>query len=626
MKTNNKISYRFFLTHGLIIVLLVVAGCSKYLDKKPDNLLTSDMIWQTKANAEAYLNQVYSYVSYNDADDKYTRLGGSDETACSLAGVAVRLMAAGNWNPQSDYFYLWGSYYAGIRQSIVFEQNIDRVPNDLLSPELKSQYKHEVLFLRGWFYKELLRQYGPFVKLDGLLSLNEDFNQYPRAPLDSCVAAIYDLMDRAAEGLPKTRNPSDYGRPTSGACKAVKAQVALLAASPLYNGNADYANFKNKDGSPLVPTTYDKNKWKVAADAAKDVIDMGRYKLFTNLDEGGDVFDPYLSCRDVLLTNWNDEIIFSSNLIGSWYWGHEIRNAPHPAGYNMTNATQNVVDAFYMRNGKTIEDPSSGYVETGFVQHDDPAKWGMSRDGVNRGYMAGTRNMYVDREARFYAAILYNGAPVVSAPTVDDRNYFSSDQNVDGRGRTEFYYSGKSGVPTTTQDMTGYCPLKGVSPASNMRTGAIVYRPFIYIRYAEMLLNYIEALNEYDPGNADIVKYLDQIRTRAGLPGFESLYPGKVGNQDEMRKAIIRERQVELCFEGDRYYTLIRRKMMDDPKIQTIYRMNVTENDNGQGFAFENYYKREVLEVRYWDDKMYIFPIAQTDRDRDQAIVQNPFW
>ena len=626
MKSNcNRIS-ALCLTVAALAFSLILNGCKKYLDKKPDNLLTSDMIWETRANAESYLNQVYSYVAALDVDDRYTRLGGSDETSCSLASVPVRLMTSGNWNAQSGFWSTWGSYYAGIRQSIVFEENIDRVPDDLLSRDLKSQYKHEVLFLRGWFYLELLKQYGPFVKIDHLLSLNEDFNSYARAPLDTCVKTINDLMDRAAEGLPKSWTSSDYGRPTKGACLAVKAQLALLVASPLYNGNTLFNNFKNKDGKALVSVDYDQNKWKVAADAAKAVIDLGVYKLFTNLDEGDAVFDPYLSYRDLFLTNWNDEIIFSSNIVSDWYWGHEIRIAPQPGGYNMTNATQNIVDAFYMRNGRTIDDPESGYIESGFVQHDDPMNWGLSKDGVKRGYVTGNSNMYVDREARFYASILYNGEPVVSAPTTDDRNYYSSPQNIDGRGRAEFYYGGKSGVPVTTTDMTGYTPLKGASPASNIRNGQAAYRPFIHMRYGEILLDYIEALNEYDPSNADILKYLNQIRERAGLPDFESVYPGKVGNKDQMRAVILHERQIELCFEGDRYYTLIRRKLMNDPKIQTIYRMNVSANDNGQGFAFEDYYKREVLQVRYWDDKMYLFPIYQDDLDKDQALVQNPLW
>src|SRR5690606_31574191 len=347
-----------------------------------------------------------------------------------------------------------------------------------------------------------------------------------------------------------------------------------------------FSDFRNKDGMALAPAQYDAQKWRAAADAAKAVIDLNVYKLFTNLDEGDAEFDPYLSYRNLFLTNWNDEIILSTNKADTWQWGLEKRCAPSPGGYNMQNATQNVVDSFYMRNGRSIDDPLSGYTETGFVQHDDPADWGIAQDGVNRGYIQGNSNMYVDREARFYVSILYNGKPMLAAPTSDDRNFFSSDQNRDGRGRVEFYYSGKSGVGTNNNgDITGYCVLKNISPASNIRLDAVPYRPYIHIRLAEIYLNYAEALNEIEPGNPDVLKYLNLVRERGGIPRLEEVYPSTVGNQGEMRKWILRERQIELAFEGDRYFTLIRRLAMGDADHQTIYRMNTNANDNNQGFS-----------------------------------------
>lgn len=622
--------YKYIMAGCLLLGLLATAGCSKYLDKKPDNLLTSDMLWQTRANAESYLYQVYGFV--RNAGDDHTMLGFSDETSCSIQGVPVRNMITGNWNAQSNYWHSWSSYYSGIRQSIVFENNVDKVPSDLLSEELKAQYKAEVLFLRGWFYWKLLQQYGPFVKITTLLSLNEDYNKYPRAPLDTCVEYINQLMDRAAETLPPTwASSANYGRPTRGACLAVKAQLALLVASPLWNGNPRMANLRNHDGTALAPATYDANKWKVAADAAKAVIDLNEYKLFTNQDEGDATFDPYLSVRNIFLTNWNSEIIFSTNkydqYTDSWQYGIEKRCAPAPGGFNMQNATQNVVDAFSMRDGRTIDDPLSNYTETGFAASDDPAQYGKTRDGVNRGYIQGNSNMYVGREPRFYAYILYNGKPILPAPTTDDKNFFSSTANIDGRGRAEFYYSGKSGVGTTNVvDMTGYCVQKFVNPASNIRQDQTPYRPFIHIRYAEILLDYAEALNEYDAAQPDILKYLNEVRKRAGLPNLETVYPSIVGDQAALRKAILRERQVELCFESDRYFTLNRRLLMGAAESRTIYRMNTIAPDNNQGFSFVNFYKRTLLQNRYWEDKMYLFPIMQDDIDKNNSLVQNPGW
>ena len=626
MTTMNNL-YKNFLSFGSIVlcILLFSPGC-KYLDKTPDNLLTSDMLWQTRANAESYLNQVYGRISI--PADTYSMLGASDETSCSIQGVPVRKMITGNWNAQSDYWYYWADNYAGIRQSIVFEQNIDKMPESIISADLKKQYKAEALFLRGWFYWKLLRQYGPFVKVSELLSLNDDYNKYPRAPFDECVAHINSLLDRAAADLPDTWSSTvNYGRATKASCLAVKSQVTLLAASPLWNGNAKFSGLKNHDGTALAPSQYDVNKWRVAADAAKAVIDLQGYKLFTNIDEGDAQFDPYLSFRNLFLTNWNNEILFSTNMANSWQWGHEVRCAPKPGGYDMQNATQNVVDAFYMRNGRSIDDPQSQYVETGFVQSDDPANWGKSRDGLNRGYVKGNSNMYVNREARFYVSIQYNGKPVLPAPTADDRNFFSSDANKDGTGRAEFYYSGKSGMGVNNNgDITGYDVLKNVSPASNIRTSTVTYRPFIHLRLAEMYLNYAEALNEVEPNHQDILKYVNLVRQRGGVPNLETVYPAVLGNQEEMRKWILRERQVELAFEGDRYFTLIRRLMMGDQKVQTIYRMNTITNDGNQGFAFSDFNKRTLLQTRTWSDKMYLFPIAQNDIDKNSSLVQNPGW
>src|SRR5690606_19803157 len=131
-------------------------------------------------------------------------------------------------------------------------------------------------------------------------------------------------------------------------------------------------------------------------------------------------------------------------------------------------------------------------------------------------------------------------------------------------------------------------------------------------------------LNEIEPNNPDVLEYVNRVRRRAGVPDLEVAYPAVVGDQNEMRKWIIRERQVELAFEGDRYFTLVRRLMMGNPEIQTIYRMNTIEDDGGQGFAFTNFNKRILLQNRFWHDKMYLFPIYQDDLDKNTALVPNP--
>ncbi|WP_341834844.1 RagB/SusD family nutrient uptake outer membrane protein [Chitinophaga pollutisoli] len=603
----------------IIFPLLAIgfASCTKYLDKQPDNLLTDEMVWQTKAGAEGYLANTYSHIYLHDGGD-FATMGAADESSVSIGTTNVRQMVAGNWSPGAAYFNYWGNMYTGIRKTFVFEANIGKVPSQQMSDDLKAQYISEVRFLRGYYYFYLLRQFGPFVIVKEEMSRNDDYDQYPRGSFEECAAYINELMDAAAVGLPaRWESAANNGRPTKGACLTIKAKVAQLAASELWNGNPAFATFKNKDGKQLAPLTNDPERWRIAAEAAKAVIDLEAYKLFTNLDNGGNSFNPYESVRDVHLTAWNDEIIFG---VVNWNrWGFTKCASPAPGGYAMYCATQNLVDAFSMKNGRTINDAASQYVENGFAGSAQAESWG---------HRMGDWNMYANREPRFYAFINYNRRPVVAARTADERNLYSSSGNADGTGRTELYYTGASGQRWAgSNNLTGYLVQKRISSTSSIYWDQVPHlAPFIFFRYAEILLDYAEALNEYQPSNPDIVKYLNLVRERAGLPGIETVYPAAVGNREEMRRHILRERQVELCFEGDRYWTLSRRLLAGKPENTAIYGMDVNANDDGLGFSFTGFYTRKLYQQRYWRDKMYLFPIAQNDMERARALVQNPGW
>ena len=121
------IKYKYKLFFGVSLVSVLLFSCTKYLDQKPDNLLTEEQIWKTKANAEAYLNNIYSYVHQTDGGD-WASMGGSDESSVSITTTNVRQMVSGNWSAGNWYFYSWGDFYKGIRKSFVFEANIDKLP------------------------------------------------------------------------------------------------------------------------------------------------------------------------------------------------------------------------------------------------------------------------------------------------------------------------------------------------------------------------------------------------------------------------------------------------------------------------------------------------------------------
>ncbi|MFT3903777.1 MAG: RagB/SusD family nutrient uptake outer membrane protein [Niabella sp.] len=400
-----------------------------------------------------------------------------------------------------------------------------------------------------------------------------------------------------------------WGAPARILCRAVKSRVLLYAASPLVNGNTEYANFKNKDGKALINTTYDVNKWAKAAEAAKSVIDyaessggkLGLYKKYT----GGNL-DPYLSYRDAFLDAWNMEWILgrNNNNIASYQRSCTPRLAN---GYASMGPTQQLIDAYRMANGEVpitgytgtgapVINTVSGYVETGFSNFTAP--------GATR--VKNTFNMYVNREPRFYATVTYSGS-----------DWINTTSSL-GVREIQLYYTGESGKGGSHDySETGYLFRKNVSPTYHP-TQNNVARSFVMMRYAEILLNYVEALNESNPGHSDILKYLNQIRERGGIPALSDGL-----NQGEMRQQIRTERRIELTMEHLRYFDTRRWKIAEQTDAGPFYGMNVEAGTSNTDIAF---FQRTRFESRVFRKSFYFFPIPQTEVQRNSSLVQNPGW
>ncbi|MBC9913904.1 RagB/SusD family nutrient uptake outer membrane protein [Chitinophaga varians] len=592
---------------ALVSTSFLTTSCNKdFLNQVPDDRITIEQVFARRRYSEEYLANIYSTIpneAYrntspwegcsDDADITYDRPGSGYDT------YPINL---GNWSAASGYMDTWSKYYRGIRSASYFMQHIDEnkeikeLPN---GQDLIDKYKAEARFLRAFFYYGLLRQYGPVILLGdtpiaGDLEPSDAEMQKPRNSYDECVNYIVTELDLAATKLPKhftEQADADYGRATAATCKAIKSRVLLLAASPQFNGNTDYAGFSNIDGKQLISSTFDKEKWKRAADAAKDVITGFNFSLYRKNDAAGK-YDPYLSCRDVLLDPWNSEVIFArtTNNLKDW----ERSTSPRLAnGYAAVAVTQQLVDEFEMQNGKGIREAASGYVETGFST------------AATKYTTAGTYNMYVNREPRFYVNVSYNGSLWINTS--------------EGNKVIETFFTGNTGKKGSWDfPRTGYIARKNIHPNSNPRISQYIARPFVLVRYAEILLNYIEALNEYAPGDPDIAKYLNEIRNRAGLP---EVTPGL--GQSEMRSKIRHERRVELALESLRYFDTRRWKIAEQTDGGNFYGMNV---DAGTKLTDLVFYQRTVFERRIFLKNYYLFPIPQSEMDRDRNLVQNPGW
>jgi hypothetical protein len=169
----------------------------------------------------------------------------------------------------------------------------------------------------------------------------------------------------------------------------------------------------------------------------------------------------------------------------------------------------------------------------------------------------------------------------------------------------------------------GYLVRKKTSPLTTFSpTEYYIYRPDILYRLGEAYLNYAEALNESSPGHADILKYLNEIRERAGIPTYGS-NPGQIPappDQTTMREAIRAERYVELCCEGTRYDDLRRWKKAEELLTGKFDGMNFN------GATEATYYKRTVYQTRQYKKQFYWFPISQGQMDKNSNLIQTPFW
>lgn len=590
-----------------LLCILLVTGCKKgFLNTVPDNITTLKDIFTNKSMTEQWLARCYSSVP-DMWDQPYNNSwsGMCDEVdyAWVRPGINSGAITSDNASPN-----LWNPYYQTIRLCGVFLQNADQnkeIQDQPNGVQLLKQYKAEARFLRAYYYWLMMKLYGPVVIIgDVPKDASADF-QIPRNTWDECVDFVLSEMDKAYIDVPEQHmnpgNPAEVdnsqtGRINKAVILAVKSQVLLFHASPLYNGNTDLASFKNPDGKALINQTYDKERWKKAADAALAVINTNRFQLFRVVN--ADPFQAaFLSCRNLFFDGYPKEGIWIRSSSNNSQWERHV--SPRCSNGNAWNGialTQEMVDVFRMANGKRITDNTSGYTETGYTA-----------TGSNF-YVAGTNNMYVGREARFYVDVTFNGATIPVVPEA-------------GKTRVEFYFTGNSGKKGAPRDWpsTGYTARKNVHPNTDFRNGKYVSRPAMMIRLGEIYLNYAEALNEYNPGHPDVLTYLNLIRDRGGLP------PVLGGSQDEIRKHIRAERQIELMYEGHRFWDVRRWKIADLPESHQggeFHGMNIEE---GTSLSDPAFHKRIVSFTRAaWDNKYYFYPVPQSEMDRNKKLVQSP--
>lgn len=604
----------------------LLTSCVDYLDKEPDTELTLPMVFEDKTRIEGWLANVYSHVP--DPYWGYARKLGWDILSDDMTASErwrqwdwkVIPMLLGEWTPSTDWD---GNYWARlpqlIREANIFIENVHPLPEQGISATEVTYMKAEMRFMIAYYYYLLSNTYGPVPFKPNYIAPT-DFNLADLMEGQRPYYEVVDWVDKelkeVAEILPaKYTEARKYGRATSIMCLAVRARMLLFAASPLVNGNPDYANHKNKDGENLFSTTEDKSKWAYAAQACKELIDAAEaagHKLYTENNPDGTI-DPFMSYQNLFLTRYdegNTEILFARPG-GSEYGEYEKHATPAASGGSGgLGVTQSLVDAFFTENGLPINDDSE-YVESGFSDSDETRDNTVWDTEVNGGAItkSGTYNMYCHREPRFYITVSYNNS------------YFTQEK------RLFNFFNGSADNPHTHDaPQNGYLIRKKISPDLNVKQGTYKYRPGIVYRLGEAYLNYAEALNESDPGNGDILVYLNKIRERAGIRQYttgatdENYIHVDLNDQAEMRKLIRAERRVELSCEGIRYDDLRRWKEAENVLNGDFYGMNFSGKDPSSFYVRTPYLKRVYKKAYYW------FPIHQSEIDKNDKLVQSPYW
>lgn len=651
----------------LYIFLPIVAGgmfssCSDYLDvdKYFYDQLSIDSAFSKRKYVDGWLSNAFEPIQYITEGEGMRRWMSDD-----IVKYEGRDYQNGNYSSSTnngDSENLLYKAYEAVRKASTFIDNVDRC-GELTQVE-KADMKGQMRFIRAYAYWSLIRHFGPvpLIPEHGLdVSLSYEELSLPRASLDEIVEFIDQDLVIAARSLPMVRTVNNMGRPTRGAALALRARILLWVASPLMNGNKDLFNVKDNHGRQLVPQEYDESKWAKAAAAAKEVMDLGIYELYTiepdpdtpeyerppynakysdkNFPDGWANVDPYLSYKSIfdgtIIGSKNPELIFTRTSRGNEQINHWVSNCmPRTlSGSNLIGVSQKQIDAYYMDNGQTVQEAKATgyYKEDGFTTSDNPLN-----PGGAPFLPANVSWQYAHREPRFYASIAYCGSIWVCA-SANEAQY---------RNKQIFYYrdlnDGKQGFKED-------CPLTGIGfkkfvndEDAFTQGGYRMDKTENTIRYAEMLLIYAEALNELTPGQSYTVeKYngetmtvqrdvneirsaMKPIRMRAGVPDFDDVV---YENQELFRTALKRERQIELvgenCF---RYYDLRRWKDALLEENQPLMGCNINISDDET--RIQEFYRPTVVASmpKVFTQRMYLWPFPDKELKRNVNLTQNPGW
>ena len=554
--------------------MLTLASCSDRMEYKEYNVYDKDYITQNFTRIGGFMTNLYNMVDYDFGNFSSGAMlaSASDESEYSQMGNAIEDFYNGAWSPSNAKESLpsgWTKMYQGITTANVFLDEFQDATFEelMLNTDYSAQmhryrnYQYEARFMRAYYYFNLVKAYGGVPLIDHVMTA-EEVNQLSRSSADEIfkfiIAECDDIKDKIVENYSDlgqyALDTEETGRADRLAVLALKARAALYWASPLFNSAGDT------------------ERWHQAALYTKQLIDANY----------GDLW----SARAYNAANIAKEVIFGRRYNSSSAGDHVVEGYNYPVGIEGGMGgncpTQNLVDAYDMKNGLPIGDADSGYDEA---------------------------NPYDNRDPRLAVTIAKNGDVWPTYQTA----------------ALQIWQGGANGEPQTNASPTGYYLKKlcngSISLASNSTVQNATHM-WLTFRMGEFYLNYAEAVFRY-LGSADAtsselpmsaLEATNMTRQRAGV----GLLPTGMDNATFWTR-YQKERMVELAFEGHRFWD-VRRWKEADKFLTSITEMKLTRNADGT----ITYTRKNV--ARQWSEKMYLFPIPQAECIKNPNLTQNTGW
>lgn len=604
------------------------ASCNgDFVDTAPLDEVPKETVWSEPELAQAFIYEIYNGFGVGGFfEEQMASL--TDEALFTHPGRGINTVTESRSNAADQGLVMETYSYELLYQRVRAANTAIR---ELSDPQFDDADKVEQLlgeayFLRAYFYQQLLRQYGAVPLVTQVYELGADDYTLPRSTYEECVAQI--VSDSDSSALLLTGKERVDGRANEVAALALKARVLTYAASDLHDiptstGKSSLiAGYSNPEF--LGYTSGDQRaRWQSAKEAAKAVLDFGEYGYQLDLTSPATAEEGTANYMDIALAGGSKvanadgkkDLILGRFFVdmkderGGWVGRDNGPNGYHNWAGN--TPTQLLVDDYQMIDGRKFD-------------WDNPAH---------------KASPYSDRDPRFYATILYDGADW--KPRTDDiKNRDPNDQiqtgryevgNGSGDKSVVFGLDMRNGpIEEWNGSYTGYYYRKFVDPDP-----AIVDQntrqqiPWPILRYTEAILNYVEACIELGE-DAEAKLWLNKIRFRSGMPAITA-------TGDALRAQYRNERRIELAYEEHRYFDARRWMIASETlgrKVTTIDifgELKAGKTVSTYRYDPESYtYTYTVntlnpgIENRSWNDKMYFTSFHRDEINRNTELIQNP--